>query len=228
MSLDKHDHVPCGQSSTRSSKQANQIRMRILPYLLPVLITLSVMSGHCQATSGNEIRYFDIRFAGIKIGELTATRTARDSITLYSLESVVNLWLATSIEMHHRIETEYRGKKLFSSTSISRVRNDTYISTTQWRDGHYQTKVDSHKNHHSNPIYSTVECSIARLYFEEPVNVRWTLADSRGVLNTVNHVRSGDYEVSGDGNTNKFSYENGSLVRASIFSTVRYEVVARK
>lgn len=73
-----------------------------------------------------------------------------------------------------------------------------------------------------------MECSIARLCFEEPVNIRRTLADARGVLNTVNQLKSGDYEVSGDGNTNKFSYENGSLVRASIFSTVRYEVVARK
>lgn len=99
--------------------------MRIHPYLAPMLISLSIINGHCQTDSRNEIRYFDIRFAGIKIGELTATRTARDSITLYSLESVVNLWLAMPIEMHHHIETEYRGKKLFSSISNSRVRNTT-------------------------------------------------------------------------------------------------------
>lgn len=195
-------------------------------YLVIVFLFL-VTHGHGQPGSMSNTKYFDIKWAGVKIGELKATRTIKDSITWYWLESNVKLWLVVSIEMQHRIETVYHGNRLFSSNSVSKTNNGTFTSSVAWKNGHYQTNVDSYKYKNSNPIHETLECSIARFYFDEPVNINKTLADAYGTLASVKRVSPGDYEVDSQGNISKYLYENGIFVRASIYSNVRYEVVAR-
>jgi hypothetical protein len=192
---------------------------------LVMLFLLCVTLGHSQP--GSNTKYFDIKWAGVKIGELKATRTIKDSITWYWLESNVKLWLVVSIEMQHRLETVYHGKRLFSSNSVSRTNNGTYTSSVAWKNGYYQTNVDSYKYKNSNPIHETLECNVARFYFDEPVNIDKTLADAYGTLASVKRVNPGNYEVDSQGTINKYQYENGTFVRASIYSNIRYEVVAR-
>lgn len=192
-----------------------------------IIFLFLVTHGHGQPGSESNTKYFDIKWAGVKIGELKATRTIKDSITMYWLDSNVKLWLVVSIEMKHRIETVYHGKKLFSSHSVSITNNGTYTSTVAWKNGHYQTNVDSYKYKNSNPIEEMLECSIARFYFDEPVNIKKTLADAYGTLASVKRVSAGDYEVDSQGNISKYLYEDGSFVRASISNKVRYEVVAK-
>jgi len=197
-------------------------------FKLSILFLFITSIAHCQPSSASDVKYFDVRLAGVRIGELKATRIVKDTITVYSLESKVRFWLVVYVEMHHHVETVYHGKNLFSSISVATTNNGTFTSSVVWKDGHYQTKVDSYKYQNSGPIYETVECSIARFYFDEPVNIRRTLADAYGILASVRRVKPGNYEVDGRGNVNTYFYENGVFVRASIYSRVRYEVVARK
>lgn len=198
--------------------------MRYLPALLLALLAFITQA---QSSGISNTKYFDIKIAGVKIGELKATRTIKDTITAYRLESNVKVWLVISVEMEHLTETVYHGAKLFSSTSVSRTNSGTYTSYVTWKDGYYQTLVDSYKYNNSAPIYEVVEFNIARFYFDEPVTIRKTLADSYGTLATIKKVNPGDYEVESHGNVNQYSYKNGSLVSASLFSRIRYEVVAR-
>jgi hypothetical protein len=196
-----------------------------LSFCIFLLIIVQMAQG--QPGSVTSIKYFDIRLAGVKIGELKATRTVKDTITAYRLESKVKVWLVVSVEMEHLTETVYHGEKLFTSTSVSRTNSGTYTSSITLKDGYYQTQVDSYKYKNSTPIYEMVECNIARFYFDEPVTIRKTLADSYGTLATIKKVNPGDYEVDSHGNVNQYRYKNGSLVSASLFSKIRYEVVAR-
>ena len=119
------------------------------------------------------------------------------------------------------------GKNSSHLVSVSTTNSGTYTSSVTWKDGYYQTHVDSYKYKNSTPIYEMIECNIARFYFDEPVNIRKTLADSYGTLATIKKVNSGNYEVDSHGNVNQYHYKNGSLVSASLFSKIRYEVVAR-
>jgi hypothetical protein len=194
--------------------------------IYPILIFL-VSYAHAQSGSTSNIKYFDIRLAGVKIGELKATRTIKDSVTAYRLESKVKVWLVVSIEMEHQTETVYHGKNLVSSVSVSRANNGTYTSSIAWKDDHYQTQVDSYKYKNSTPIYERIDCNIARFYFDEPVNIRKTLADSYGTLATIKKVNPGNYEVKSHGNINQYRYENGAFVSASLYSRIRYEVIER-
>jgi hypothetical protein len=195
-------------------------------YLVIVFLFL-VTHGHSQSGSTANTKYFDIKWAGVKIGELKATRIIKDSITWYGLESNVKVWLVVSIEMLHRIETVYHGKRLFSSNSVSKTNRGTYTSSVAWKNGHYQTNVDSYKYKNTSPIHEKLECSIARFYFDEPVNINKTLADAYGTLASVKRVNPGDYEVDSQGSISKYQYKDGSFVRASISNVVRYDVVVR-
>lgn len=194
---------------------------------LGIVFLFLVTHGHSQPGSMSNTKYFDIKWAGVKIGELKATRIIKDSITWYGLESNVKVWLVVSIEMLHRIETVYHGKRLFSSNSVSKTNRGTYTSSVTWKNGHYQTNVDSYKYKNSSPIHETLECSIARFYFDEPLNITKTLADAYGTLASVKRVNAGDYEVDSQGSISKYQYNDGNFVRASISNVVRYDVVAR-
>lgn len=189
-----------------------------------MLFIAAAVNGQSGVTN---VKHFDIKVAGVKIGELRATRTIKDTITAYRLESNVKIWLVVSIEVEHLTETVYHGKNLFSSVSVSRTNNGTYTSSISWKDGHYQTNVDSYKYKNSTPIYEAVQCNIARFYFDEPINIRKTLADAYGTVAPVKKVNPGNYEVEAQGNINHYLYENGSFVKASLYSKVRYEVIAR-
>lgn len=83
-------------------------------YLLSLLLALLAFFTHAQPSGISNTKYFDIKIAGVKIGELVATRTRRDTVTSYQLESKVKVWLIVPIEMEHKIETVYHGKNLFS------------------------------------------------------------------------------------------------------------------
>jgi hypothetical protein len=195
----------------------------MIRFIFIAVIIPFTQSAMCQ----QDTRYFDIKFGGIKIGELKATRTIRDTLTLYTLESDVSFWCITPVKIRHQIETVYLKKQLLSSRSVSNTSHNIYTSSIIWRDGHYQIKVDSYKYTNDEPIHELVECNIARLYFVEPVNIKKTLADSEGILSPIIALEAATYEVGGHGK-NIFYYDNGVLVRASILNRIRYEVVARK
>ena len=189
-------------------------------------IIVAMLHAAVVGYSQQEQRYYDIRFGGIKIGELKATRTVRDSVTRYELESDVSFWCLTKVRIQHHIESIYSNNRLISTRSVSNAGDDVYTSSAIWKDGYYHVKVDSYKYSNHEPIYEAVECNIARLYFVEPVGVGKTLADSEGTLSAINTLKPGSYEV-GKGK-NEFHYEHGELRRASIFSRIRYEVVIKK
>ena len=192
-----------------------------------ILLSFIAFSAPGQSASTTNTKHFDIKIAGVKIGELKAIRTISDTVTTYHLQSKVKMWLVVSIAMEHKIETVYHGKNLFSSVSVSNTNNGTYTSTITWKNGLYQTQVDSYRYKNSTPIYERIECNIARFYFEEPVNIRKTLADSFGTMASITEVSPGNYEVDSHGNVNRYHYKDGLLISASLFSKVRYEVLAR-
>lgn len=196
-------------------------------YLHVLLLNLLTLFAHAQSAGTTNTRYFDIRIAGVKVGELKATRTITDTVTFYRLESKVKVWLVVSVEMDHKIETVYHGKHLFSSVSVSGTNNGKYTSTIKWKDGYYQIQVDSYQYTNSTPIYELVECNIVRFYFDEPVDIQKTLADSYGTLAVIKKVSPGNYEVESHGSVNHYYYKDGSFIRGSLFSKVRYEVIAR-
>ena len=200
-----------------------------MQFSLLVLFSLLYTFVHSQPVVTGDTKYFDIKLAGLKIGELKATRTINDTITVYTLESDVSFWLFVSVQVHHCSETVYYGEKLFSSISTSKTTKGNFTSTIVWKGGHYQVNVDSYKFQNSDPIHEAVDCSIARFYFDEPINTRKTLADGYGILASVKQVKPGTYEVDGLGNKNKYFYEQGVFKSASMHSKVKnYEVVLQK
>ena len=198
--------------------------MRHTLFLLPFFFISAVQA---EPASSTHTKYFDIKVAGVKIGELKATRTICDTITTYRLESKVKVWVIVSVELEHHIESVYHSKHLYSSVSVSKTNKGTYTSAITWKGRYYEIQVDSYKYNNTNPIHELIECNIARFYFDEPVNVPKTLADSHGTLATISNVKPGAYEVELHGNVNRYYYNHGRFMGASLYSTVRYEVIER-
>jgi hypothetical protein len=182
-----------------------------------------------QAAAKEEVKNYDIKLAGIKIGELKATRTVKDTITYYTLDSRVSFWFFVTVQVHHHTDVVYHGNKLMSSISTSTTSKGNFSAEIVWQNDHYEVKVEAYKHKEYDPINEMLHYNVARFYFDEPIGMKKTLADAYGVTATIGQVKKSIYEVDIVGNRNKFFYEKGVLVRASMYSKVKnYEVVLRK
>jgi hypothetical protein len=176
-----------------------------------------------------ETKVFDIKLAGLKIGELTAQREVKDSFTYYSLDSKVSFWFFSTIKVHHHNNTVYCNGKLISSVSTSKTSKGNFSSSIIWSKTHYTVKVNAYKYHNEEPINKEIHFNVVRFYFDSPDGYSEVLADGYGVLSTIKKKEKNMYEADVLGNKNKYYYEKGSLVSASMHSKIKnFEVVLRK
>jgi hypothetical protein len=191
--------------------------------------TLVFLMIAARNVTGAEIKVFDIKLAGIKIGELTAQREVKDSFVYYSLESKVSFWFFSTIKVHHQNNSVYCRGRLVSSQSTSSTNKGNFSSSIVWNKTYYAVKVSSYKYENEAPIHKHIHFNIARFYFDAPEDVTEVLADGYGVLSSVKKKDASTFEADVLGNKNKYYYDKGLLISATMHSKIKnYEIVLRK
>ncbi|MDL5044468.1 hypothetical protein QQ054_00205 [Oscillatoria amoena NRMC-F 0135] len=168
-----------------------------------------------------EVKRFDVQLAGIKIGELTATRYAADTLTHYHIETRVSFWLFVKVNVHHIQTAVYHGEKLFSSTVKTRSNKGDFSASVIWNKNHYDVKVDMYKYKNDTTILGPIHFNVMRFFFDEPKEIKRVLADSNGLLAPVTFVKNAYYEVNVRGERNKYFYKEGKLYRAVMDNAIK-------
>lgn len=191
------------------------------------VLFLLLLSAPLWATP--EVRRFDIELAGMKIGELTATRTRQDTLTHYRVESKVSLWLFVRVNVHHIQTSVYRGNTLLSSTVQTSSNRGDFSASVTWNEKHYDVKVDMYKYNNESVITDPIHFNAMRLFFDEPKDIKKALADSYGLMAPVSFLKNTYYEVDVRGERNKYYYKDGKLYRANMDNAIKnYEIILRK
>lgn len=175
-----------------------------------------------------EIKYFDIKLAGLTIGEMKATKKQDDTITYYTLDSKVKFWFFVTINVEHKTQVLYHNNKLIYSKSTSVSNKGNFTSDIVWNKDKYDVNVNSYDYTNKKSISKAIEHNVVTLYFSEPKSVKKILLDGFGLMTDVTTSKTGLYQVDVLGNKNSFEYKDGKLIQANMYSKFKnYNVVAR-
>jgi hypothetical protein len=181
-----------------------------------------------QNATTEDIRYFDIKLAGVSIGEMKATKKQEDTVTYYTLDSKVKFWFFVTVNIEHKTQVLYHNNKLIYSKSTSLSNKGNFTSDIVWNKDKYDVNVNSYDYTNKKSINKPIEHNVVTLYFEEPKTVKKILLDGFGVMTDVTFTKAGLYQVDVIGNKNSFQYKDGRLVLANMYSKFKnYNVVAR-
>ncbi len=197
------------------------------------LLTLIMLLGFSfyafsQVKPIEEIKYFDIKLAGLTIGEMKATKKQEDTVIYYTLDSKVKFWFFVTINVEHKTQVLYHNTKLIYSKSTSVSNKGNFTSDIVWNKDKYDVNVNSYDYTNKKSIAKTIEHNVVALYFNEPKTVNKILLDGFGLMTDVTTRKAGLYLIDVLGNKNSFEYKDGKLVQANMYSKFKnYNVVAR-
>lgn len=178
--------------------------------------------------TAQEVRVFEISAAGITVGEITAIRETKDSLTYYSLDSNVSFWFFTQIDVRYSVNSVYHRDHLLSSSVTTKSSKGDFTSTVQWNNDHYDVNATAYKYTNKEMIKESIQSNSARMYFEEPVGMSTVLADGFGVLASLTYEENA-YAMDVLGKVNHYHFNNGFLKRAVVYHSVKnFEVTPKK
>ncbi len=197
-------------------------------------ITLALFLGFplfvfSQKTSYEDIRYFDIKLAGVRIGEMKATKTQQDSSIYYTLDSKVSFWFFVSVSVDYTSQALYQNGKLVYSKSTSKSNKGNYGSAIVWNKDHYDVDVTNYDYSNKKSIQKSISHNVATLHFEEPKQVKELLIDGFGLMTPVTRLKEGTYQLEVMGNINTYQYKDGKLITANMYSKLKnYHLVVKE
>lgn len=187
-----------------------------------LLYFLSMCSLYAQDT----LR-FSISVAGITIGEMKAVKTIAGKQDRYQLESVVDFWFFGKIKALVTTDAYYNEKQFLKSVMHTNTNKGQFVSTINWKGDRYHIDAQSYKYELKDEVKGAMDYSGIKLFFHEPRGVAHIMNEHYGLVALVSKDDKGYYEVKVAGNTNKYYYENGQLVRAIMEHPIKNYVVKR-
>lgn len=168
-----------------------------------------------------EKRTYDITAAGIRIGEMVATRETKDNYIYYTLHSKVSFWFFIRVQVDYSVTSKYKNNHLLTSMVITNSNKGNFKSTVQWSGDHYNVKVDGYKYKNDTSIKDSIEYNSARFYFEYPKGISTILADNYGIMVPADNIEENVYSVNVQGDKNRFFFKGGKIIRAIMHHPIK-------
>jgi len=204
------------------SRHTNFKRISII-----VLLWMPVSFGYAQATK--ETASFEIVVLGLKIGSLTAQKTAAADSLLYSVDSRVKFWFFGDVDLKFLTRSHFKGGKILKTYSESKTNRGFFDSKVNWTGTQYQVDSKSYKYANRSPLKGPVLWCSSKLFFQEPSGQEVFLSEVYGVTAPIKKISTGVYEIEVEGNTNQYHYKGGKLEKIVVESPIKnYKVVRVK
>ena len=194
---------------------------------LLVFLWMGISLGHAQTTK--ETASFEIVVLGIKIGSLTAQKTAGADSLLYSVDSRVKFWFFGDVDLKFLTRSHFKGGKVLKTYSESKTNRGFFDSKVNWTGAQYQVDSKSYKYANRAPLKGPLLWCSSKLFFQEPSGNELFLSEVYGVSAQIKKISAGVYEIEVEGNTNQYHYKNGKLEKIVVESPIKdYKVVRVK
>ena len=204
------------------SRHTNFKRISII-----VLLWMPVSLGYAQATK--ETASFEIVVLGLKIGSLTAQKTAAADSLLYSVDSRVKFWFFGDVDLKFLTRSHFKGGKILKTYSESKTNRGFFDSKVNWTGAQYQVDSKSYKYANRAPLKGPLIWCSSKLFFQEPSGNELFLSEVYGVSAPIKKISAGVYEIEVEGNTNQYHYKGGKLEKIVVESPIKnYKVVRVK
>ena len=194
---------------------------------LLVLLWMPVSLGYAQATK--ETATYEIVVLGLKIGSLTAQKTAVGDSVRYSVDSRVKFWFFGDVDLQFLTRSHFKGGKILKTYSESKTNRGNFDSKVNWTGTQYQVDAKSYKYANRAPLKGQVLWCSSKLFFQEPSGNEVFLSEVYGITAPIKKISPGVYEIEVEGNTNQYHYKAGKLEKIVVESPIKdYKVVRVK
>ncbi len=202
------------------SRHTNFKRISLL-----VFLWMGISLGHAQTTK--ETASFEIVVLGIKIGSLTAQKTAGADSLLYSVDSRVKFWFFGDVDLKFLTRSHFKGGKILKTYSESKTNRGFFDSKVNWTGAQYQVDSKSYKYANRAPLKGPLLWCSSKLFFQEPSGNEVFLSEVYGVSAPIKKISAGVYEIEVEGNTNQYHYKGGKLEKIVVESPIKNYKVMR-
>jgi len=193
---------------------ANQ---RFALLLLFILFSAPVGFGQCLV---NERKY-EITVLGFNIGEMKANRSTNKDTTIYSVSSNVSFWFFGKVNMGFTVDTRLKNKQIVWTRSFSRTNKGNFESEVKWNGSFYNVDASTYEFENKKSIEDPLFLSSVMLFFHEPKGGEDFLGEVFGLVSKVKKIENNGYEVTVNGNTNRYYFKNGVMVKAEMESPIK-------
>ena len=190
---------------------------------LLILLWMPVSLGYAQGTK--ETASFEIVVLGLKIGNLTAQKTAGADSVRYSVDSRVKFWFFGDVDLQFLTRSHFKGGKILKTYSESKTNRGVFDSKVNWTGAQYQVDAKSYKYANRTSLKGPISWCSTKLFFQEPSGNEVFLSEVYGVTAPIKKIGAGVYEIEVEGNTNQYHYQGGKLVKIVVESPIKdYQV----
>ena len=194
---------------------------------LLILLWMPVSLGYAQATK--ETASFEIVVLGLKIGNLTAQKTAGADSVRYSVDSRVKFWFFGDVDLQFLTRSHFKGGKILKTYSESKTNRGVFDSKVNWTGAQYQVDAKSYKYANRTFLKGPIYWCSTKLFFQEPSGNEVFLSEVYGVTAPIKKISPGVYEIEVEGNTNQYHYKGGKLEKIVVESPIKdYKVMRVK
>ncbi len=184
-----------------------------------VLLIASFQDIYAQNLT-NE-RDYEITVLGFKIGDMTANRMRSGDSTIYKVKSAVSFWFFGKVNVDFNVDTRLVNRQVVWTRSFSSSSKGDFSSEVKWNGDHYTVNATSYKFENKKSIEDPLFLSSVMLFFNEPKEGEDFLGEVFGLVSKVKKIENNGYEVMINGNTNRYYYRNGVMVKAEMQSAIK-------
>lgn len=196
--------------------------------LITLLFVFLLNSLHAQTEIDRESMQYEILVLGLKIGEMTAQKLPGQSDTLhYKVDSQVKFWFFGNVDLKFKAISKFLNQKIVKTHSESNTNRGDYLSKIVWTGNQYHVNAATYKYENQKPVKNQLSWCSNRMFFEEPKPGEMFLSEVYGTAQPIKQIEPGVYEVSVEGNTNRYYYKSGKLERIVLENPIKNYQVKR-
>lgn len=188
-----------------------------------VMLVLTMHNGFSQ--NSLTTRHYEISVLGFSIGEMTANRSKSADTTIYKVSSQVSFWFFGKVNVDFKVDSRFAKNQIVWARSFSTSNKGDFQSEVKWNGENYKVDATSYKFENNKPIMNPVAFSSVMLFFHEPNGIEDFLGEVFGLVTKMKKIEGNGYEVKINGNTNRYYYENGIMVRAEMESPIKNYII---
>ena len=182
---------------------------------MKILIFLLIYSYSLLAQENTEIKKYAIEVAGIKVGQVTATRQQMSGdVVNYLIKSDVKINLLVYIvKINYEVKSQFNKNGLVFSEATANSNKGNFFTSTLLRNGQYKVNSKQEKKEFEKNINSPIAWSSSRMFFEQPDNNQKFYAEYYALFNQAKKNNDGTFTAELENNVDKYIYNNSVLVK---------------
>lgn len=222
------------------AKTTNHFKNSIKSFFVPSKISLCVGMVCCffilvgsfpakaQQPLDKEALKYEIVVLGLKIGDMTAERFSGKTDTVhYEVKSQVKFWFFGSVDLKFSTVSKFLQGRIVKTKSESKTNRGDYLSKILWKGNEYQVDAATYKYENEKSLKGPLSWCSNKMFFHEPKSGDIFLSEVYGTAQKITQIEPGVYEITVEGNTNRYYYKSGILEKIVLENPIKNYQVRR-